>query len=166
MPDSLVLQSKFNPVEVEWMLEQTSVEATRALTGVFALSGDPFMLFVGGEVGIEDDLVAISRLRDARPELAEGISDYDAVRVDQDGVYAVTRRSGSAATLVLVNLGAEPSQVTGAIPADLLNGGTDAAPFTLSDLYGAESLTAVADSSGGRLQVDMQPYQVRVLALS
>nr|WP_275588405.1 alpha-amylase family glycosyl hydrolase [Microlunatus panaciterrae] len=148
----------------KWMREQFGVGATRALTGVFALSGDPFMMFVGGEQGIEQDLVTIARLRDERPELAGGVSDYTSVTVDNDAVYAVTRRSGTDATLVLVNLSTDSLTVTCRIPTTLVSaGGQD---LELRDLYVAETLTAAGGDAAATLAVDLAPLQVRAIALT
>jgi len=88
----------------KWRREQYGPGATAAMMAVFALSGGPYMTFVGGEVDIEEQVRAVHRLRAERDEFATGRSDYDSVHVDADDVYAVLRRSATATGLVLVNL--------------------------------------------------------------
>jgi hypothetical protein len=89
---------------MKWRREQWGVPAARALATVLALSGGAYMTFVGGEAGMEERVRAIGRLRASRPELSEGQSDYEAVRVADDDVYAVVQRGPTGSSLVVVNL--------------------------------------------------------------
>ncbi|WP_163542037.1 alpha-amylase family glycosyl hydrolase [Occultella kanbiaonis] len=86
----------------KWRREQVGLPATRALVSIFALSGGPYMTFIGGEVGIEEHLEAIHRLR-RRPELRDGALDAVALSCVVDDVYAVLRRLDDRAVAVLVN---------------------------------------------------------------
>ena len=76
----------------KWRREQLGLAATRALLAVFALSGGAYMTFVGGEVGLEDAVRLVHRLRARWPALERGEADYAAVSVDEETVYAVARR--------------------------------------------------------------------------
>ena len=91
----------------KWRREQYGVPATAALMAVFALSGGAFMTYVGGEIGIEDDVRAVNELRKSHPWFARGESNYDSVRAENDDVYAVLRESPSGVGLLLINLSEE-----------------------------------------------------------
>jgi glycosidase len=88
----------------KWRREQVGIPATAALMAVFALSGGPYMTFVGGEVGIEEQVRAVHRLRASSAAFARGASDHDAVDAGDDDVYAVLRRLGRESGVLLVNL--------------------------------------------------------------
>jgi glycosidase len=117
----------------KWRREQYGIPATAALMAVFCLSGGPFMTYVGGEVGIEDEVRAAAALRREHPNFASGRSDYRSVTAAHDDIYSVIRESAEGRGLLLVNLSDEPvsSLVTVAsdgdaedlpVPFDLLGG--------------------------------------------
>jgi len=152
----------------KWMREQLGVGATRALTGAFALSGGPFMMFVGGEQGIEDDLRTIARLRDSRPELAVGGSDYTAVTVDNPFIYAVLRLGADQRTLVLVNLSTDPTRVRAAVTS--VAAGPGSPPPQLDDLYAGRPVTVDVATNEDQettmhLTLDLPGYEICVVAL-
>ena len=70
------------------------------------------MTFVGGEEGLEDDVRQVHRLRATLSEVGQGVSDYTAVTVDQDTIYAVVRKIGSMCSVLLVNLSDQPCETT------------------------------------------------------
>ena len=88
----------------KWRREQIGLPATRALTWCLALSGGAFMMFTGGETGMEDDLARTLALRRQRDELREGAADFSAAVFDDEAVFAVLRYLGRAGVLVVVNL--------------------------------------------------------------
>jgi hypothetical protein len=88
----------------KWRREQIGLPATRALTWCLALSGGPFMMFTGGETGMEEDLARTLALRRQRAELREGATDFAAAVLDDEAVFPVLRYRGRAGVLVLVNL--------------------------------------------------------------
>jgi hypothetical protein len=96
----------------KWRREQIGLPATRALTWCLALSGGAFMMFTGGEAGMEEDLARTLALRRQRDELREGAADFSAAVFDDEAVFAVLRYCGSAGVLVIVNL--SPREVTAA----------------------------------------------------
>jgi hypothetical protein len=104
----------------KWRREQYGPEAAGALMTMYALSGGPYMTFVGGEVDIEDQVRAVNRLRATEPVFGSGVSDHRSVEVDADDVYAVLRRSDADDGLLLVNLSDRPIGVRCSIPGDLL----------------------------------------------
>lgn len=102
----------------KWRREQYGVPATRAWLAVFALCGGPFMSFVGAELGVEDLLIRINRLRSTHPAVRDGAGDFQRIGVDQRCVFSVVRRPAAAPpALVLVNLADHPVRVQ-ALAAD------------------------------------------------
>lgn len=147
----------------KWFRELFGIDATRAMTATFALSGGSFMLFVGGETGLEEDLPRIARLRDEHPELAVGFSAYTDVQVSADSVYAVVRRGPTGQCLVLVNLLDEPvsTKVSVALPGQLAGGTT-----TVEDLWTADDPLALSVREGrGHCDITLGAFQIRVLDL-
>jgi len=148
----------------KWFREQFTTAAARAMNAMFALSGGSFMMFVGGEVGLEQDLQRISRLRDRRPELAVGYSDYDAVEVGADPVYAVVRRGTEGRCLVLVNLSDAP--VTTSVIVDVSEP-TTRDRLELADLWtDGDSLALQVRDGQGSIETFLDGYQIRVLDMT
>jgi len=138
----------------KWRREQIALPATRALASIFALSGGPYMTFVGGELGIEEHLRVIHRLR-RRPEIGYGAADYRAVRTDSPRVYAVVRSAGEVSTLVLVNMADRASDVTLTL-----------APFAVTTpVVNLVDDTAVTISPGSRSILQMAAFSTVLLAL-
>ena len=88
----------------KWRREQIGLPATRALTWCLALSGGAFMMFTGGETGMEEDLARTLALRRQRDELREGAADFSAAVFDDEAVFAVLRYRGRFGVVVAVNL--------------------------------------------------------------
>lgn len=141
----------------KWRREQFGLDATRALMWAFALCGGAFMLFVGGEEGIEADLRQALHLRRSRAELRDGTADYGAVQVSAAEVFAVVRRSGDQATLVLVNLSADAVQVECRLAAGRF-------PPVPADLYRGRILEPAESHSV--LRVDLAAYDVMLVGLA
>jgi Domain of unknown function (DUF3459) len=129
---------------------------------VMALVGGPYMTYVGGEVGVEDYLRTIHRLRRQRPELQHGTSDFASVRSSRDEIFGVARGGPGAKCVVLVNMSNETVSCDVQVddwftdsPHDLLSGDTFSGDALSSDGVGPsskfESLT-------------FAPYQARVIA--
>ena len=159
----------------KWRREQYGVPAATALATMFALSGGAYMTFVGGEVGMEERVRAIGRLRAARPELSAGTSDYDAVEVADDDVYAVVQRGASGSCLVLVSL-ADRALVTGCRLAGAPSGvaptaapppapGPPAGEAVTPDLLGGPDVAWRRSGDGWETTLQLGPYEARVLAL-
>ena len=88
----------------KWRREQFGTAATSAWMSVFALSGGPYMTFVGGEVGIEDHVRAVNSIRRDSPWFVSGVSDYVSIRCADDRVYAVVRHNDHGIGLLIVNV--------------------------------------------------------------
>jgi len=118
----------------KWRREQIGMPATRALTWCLALSGGPFMMFTGGEAGMEEDLARTLALRRRRDELREGAADFSAAVLDDEAVFAVLRHCGRAGLLVLVNLSAQAVSAACAVRDGWRVAGTDEAGTTRVEL--------------------------------
>lgn len=99
----------------KWFRELHDLVSARALMAVFALSGGPFMMFVGAEVGLEEDVHRVLRLRRLYPALADGTSDYHHFSTDNPDIYQVVRQGADGETLVLVNLTGEAAEISGTL---------------------------------------------------
>jgi glycosidase len=140
----------------KWRREQIGPEATRAFMWCLALCGGPYLTFVGGEVGIEEDLRRTFALRRTRPELAgAAAADYQSVAVEDERVFAVVRHAGELATLVLVNL--SPAEV---IADCRLSGGYEV--VLLENYYTGTALQAAPD---GTLRAELGPFGIALVEL-
>jgi len=135
----------------KWRCEQFGLDAARALMHAFALAGGPYMMFVGGERGMEEAVSAVNAIRARRPELAYGNHRFGEPTTDRDELFTVTHRAGDAWSAVLVNL--SPHQLA----ADVR---LPAAGPRLRDLL-APDRPPVRWQSGEPLR--FHPYQARML---
>ena len=148
----------------KWRREQYGLEATGALMTMFALSGGPYMTFVGGEIGIEEQVRTVNRLRHSLSAFGRGRSDYDAVEVSQDDVYAVVRRLGSDAGLLLVNMSDHDLSAVCTLAEDLRVAGGD--PGIATDLLAG--MSTVWSEHGGRWStaLELRPWQAVAIRLA
>ena len=86
----------------KWRREQFSMEQFRLLTLIFACLPGPFMMFTGGEVGIEDVLPRIAELK-AQPLWQLGRVSWWCGANIPDSVFGVTRTIGDDAVSVIAN---------------------------------------------------------------
>jgi glycosidase len=147
----------------KWRREQYGVPATAALMAVFCLSGGPYMTYVGGEVGIEDEVRAAAALRREHPNFARGRSGYAAVVASHDDVYAVLRESDESSGLLLVNLGDAPIRSSLSLAAR----GEARGSVITGDLLGDLSLSWNAQADAGwTAEVALEPYQTAAYDLA
>jgi glycosidase len=103
----------------KWRREQYPIEAVQALAAAFLSLDGPYMMFTGGEEGIEEVLHGLLSLRNNHRELwaKRGVFDTDA---DPSGDLVIVRRDGTQDSLVtIVNMSADesrpvPAEYTGA----------------------------------------------------
>jgi glycosidase len=152
----------------KWRREQYGVPATRALMAMWALSGGAYMIFVGGEVAIEDDIGRVNRLKRTIPEMRLGAADYDGIVVTSDQVYGVVRVVDGQRSVVLVNLSASTVRTSVTIKAPV--GPTSSTGYLLRDVWRDESVPT-ADGYTWRseqlddIELDFEPYGVRVVTI-
>ncbi|MFO1539231.1 MAG: alpha-amylase family glycosyl hydrolase [Chloroflexota bacterium] len=133
----------------KWRREQYGIAATAALMTVFTLSGGPYMTFVGGEVGIEGAVRRVHAIRAAHPVFAQGVSDPDAVDAGDDRVYAVVRRLGDTAGILLVNLSDAALELEVTVAAWTLRDG--GGKVVADDLIGGGTLAWAPAADGRRV---------------
>lgn len=86
----------------KWRREQFPLAVVRALTATFLSLDGPYMMFTGGEEGVEDVLAALNGSRRAHPDIW---SVHGVFRTDGDEqLLHVVRRSSDKTLEVLVNL--------------------------------------------------------------
>ena len=96
----------------KWRRNQYGESRTAALMAIFALRGEPYMTFVGGEVGIEAEVAAVNSARLNYPVLASGQVIHNALDVSNDHIYAILLRSLDHEAIVAVNTADTPINVT------------------------------------------------------
>lgn len=150
----------------KWRRKQYGIPATRALVATWSLSGGVYMMFVGGEVGIEEDIRRVNRFKHAIPEIRLGAADYGGIEVADERIYAVARVFDEPRSLVLVNLSGETVPTTCAF-ADL-EGLKSPTGYILRDVWRDESLGyedgySWFSAQPGAINLTFAPHQVRVL---
>jgi hypothetical protein len=93
---------------LKWRREQIGLDASCALMTALALAGGPFMMFVGGETGMDDAVRQVNRLRSQRPELARGDHEFGLDGLTSDHLFVVRHRLESERSVLLVNLSGQP----------------------------------------------------------
>ena len=96
----------------KWRRNQYGESRTAALMAIFALRGEPYMTFVGGEEGIEAEVAAVNSARLKYPVLATGQVIHDALDVSDDRAYAALLRNSEQEAIVIVNTVDSPVDVT------------------------------------------------------
>jgi glycosidase len=149
----------------QWRRDQFGLPVTKALLATYALRGGAYMTFVGGEVGVEDELRAVHSLRTRLPELRAGVSDYDAVAFDHDAIYALLRHAPDRATVVAVNTSAHALRSSGLVR---MPSGRGTSSDRVFDAFSSEWVSVSNDDGSEgqtRLDLSFEPYQARVLVL-
>lgn len=148
----------------KWRREQFGAAATAAWMSVFALSGGPYMTFVGGEILIEDQVRAVNRVRKEHPEFVTGVSDYGAISCSDDRVYAVIRRGASASGLLLVNLCPDEVTVLCSVPDRAIE--SSASTVTTRSLVGGPGVTWTKHETGWTTTITLAAFQPCILTLT
>ncbi|HYH13285.1 MAG TPA: hypothetical protein VD789_13080, partial [Thermomicrobiales bacterium] len=152
----------------KWRREQYGLPATRALLATFSLIGGVYMTFVGGEVEIEDDIRRMTSLRAMLPEIRLGSPNYDAVRADDDFVFAVLRELDGNVALVLVNLSNDPVDTRVALDTSRLASTWTA--FQVRDVWNDTGLRhpegyVWTEDDLAAFTIQFDPWQPRVLVI-
>ena len=94
----------------KWRREQFTTPQFRLLTVIFGSLPGPFMMFSGGEQGIEDLLPLLAMLKDRR-EWRDGAVSWWTSEEVPDAVFGLTRSLGGESTTVLANFADAPVTV-------------------------------------------------------
>jgi glycosidase len=102
----------------KWRREQFTAEQFRMLTVIFGSLPGPFMMFTGGEQGIDDLLPLLAILKSRREWRGGAVSWWTSDEVP-DSVFGLTRSLGEESTTVLVNYSGDPVTIStlGRIPS-------------------------------------------------
>jgi glycosidase len=85
----------------KWRREQYPIEAVQALASAFLSLDGPYMMFTGGEEGIDDVLRHFLRLRNTHRDMWSMRGDFD-TESDPSGDLVIVVRQTTASTLVTV----------------------------------------------------------------
>jgi hypothetical protein len=127
----------------KWRREQYPIEAVQALAAAFLSLDGPYMMFTGGEEGIEDVLHGFLSLRNSHRDLwaTRGVFDTDS---DSSGDLVIVRRDGANTSLVTI--------------VNMSGGESRAVPQQYSTEQWQEKWTVRAENR------TLQPYGIVVLA--
>ena len=92
----------------KWRREQFGLDITKVLMQTFALCGGAYMMFVGGEKGIEEEIRKINHIRAMRPEIGLGLHDFMTDLSVPEDLFVVRHKSGESQSVVIINLGQNP----------------------------------------------------------
>ncbi|WP_158866315.1 alpha-amylase family glycosyl hydrolase [Leifsonia sp. AG29] len=135
----------------KWRREQFGLDGARGFMTLFALLGGPYMMFVGGEVGLEDAIEQVNRLRRSQPELASGEHHYGVPSVAAD-IFSVSHSlNGVVHSVLLVNVSRDAASAEVALTA------LGAAPWT--DALSGDRF----EGATGTTRIEFQPFQARFL---
>lgn len=90
----------------KWRREQFALEDVRLLTVMFMSMPGPYMMFVGGETGVDDLLRGINTLKRQTPAWAALEVRWLTDATIPESVFGILRRSREIEVVTLVNLGA------------------------------------------------------------
>ena len=97
----------------KWRREQFAIERVQSLTAAFLALDGPFMMFVGGETGIEEVLEAINGIRRSHPSLWDSPGQFRHHSDQDPDLFWMQRGDGVRRLDVLVNLaGDAPIEVS------------------------------------------------------
>lgn len=89
----------------KWRREQFSLQDVRLLTVMFMSMPGPYMMFVGGEEGIDDVLRGVNALKQQTPDWATLEVVWLTGDTIPENVFGLVRRSKDTEIVTLVNLG-------------------------------------------------------------
>jgi hypothetical protein len=89
----------------KWRREQIALEDVRLLTVMFMSMPGPYMMFVGGEEGIDDVLRGVNTLKQQTPDWATREVVWLTESSIPESVFGILRRSKNNEVVTLVNLG-------------------------------------------------------------
>lgn len=87
----------------KWRREQYSIDATEALAAIFLSLDGPYMMFTGGEEGIEARLEEILQFRNSNPDAWKSRGQFDTNADDSGKLIIVERHSPSGSIVSIVN---------------------------------------------------------------
>jgi glycosidase len=92
----------------KWRREQFTMDQVRLLTVIFGGLPGPMMMFSGGEIGIEDLLPQLAKLK-AGPVWQHGEVSWWCSADTPESVFGLTRTLGTASISLVANIGDDPA---------------------------------------------------------
>lgn len=135
----------------KWRRQQFGIGPVRAFTVACLLCGGPFMMFTGGEEGIEDVLTATNAAKRQHAVLVQGTAAHDTALQSNAQVFCLARRLGQQLAWILVNLGDTSTSVS--VPPG--------ATSTWAEVLGLPGVTI--QSGPESVRVDLEPFASAVL---
>ena len=89
----------------KWRREQIGIDNVRLLTVMFMSMPGPYMMFVGGEEGIDDVLRGVNTLKRQTPDWTARTVHWLTDSSIPENVFGILRRSNENEVVILVNLG-------------------------------------------------------------
>ena len=87
----------------KWRREQFSITATKALAASFLALDGPYMMFTGGEEGIEEALGGLLNFRNDNKDLWEAKGQFDTQSDPTEQLIIVTRTLGNKQVVSIIN---------------------------------------------------------------
>jgi len=141
----------------KWRREQIGTRATCAMMTLFALKGEPFMTFVGGEETLEAEIARVNHLRLRHPVFAIGASDYRSISSSSEDVHAVVLSVGAVRAVVLINVADHLTVSTIGLTIGVV--GADGATITVDNLLG-DSVTDFDRGDGmWTSEISLEPFE-------
>jgi hypothetical protein len=85
----------------KWRREQYSIDATEALAAIFLSLDGPYMMFTGGEEGIEGRLEEILQFRNSNPDAWKSRGQFD-TNADGSGKLIIVKRHSQSGSIVSI----------------------------------------------------------------
>lgn len=109
----------------KWRREQFGIGPTKALASLFILAGGPYMMFTGGEIGVEAVLIAANSVKSNYPAVGQGSSDFRVLAVENPAIFTVIRQFEGRFAVVAVNLSPDHVTAVMSLPSEPGNGWID-----------------------------------------
>jgi hypothetical protein len=87
----------------KWRREQYSLTATKALSASFLCLDGPYMMFTGGEEGIEQELAGLLQFRNTNKDLWETRGEFDTESDSTGQLIIVNRKRGDKEVVSVIN---------------------------------------------------------------
>lgn len=141
----------------KWFRDRYGIERTAAVVTLAACLDGPFMLYAGGESGLDGHLERLLSVRSRFDELCRGDCTYWPERVEDGAVFTALRTLGQRQTLVAINLADTHVEATVDV-SDIADGDRQ----IVFDPLNAEPVSgSLADTD--ELAVEFAPFEPRLL---
>ncbi|SES11676.1 alpha-amylase family glycosyl hydrolase [Salipaludibacillus aurantiacus] len=100
------------PPGKKWRREQFGIEETVLLTYLYLFIEGPFMMYVGGEHGIENELTKGIELKKTHPPFISGTCDFKGGTSSNPNIFLPVRKTRDHVTACIANCSSETQTVT------------------------------------------------------